>query len=57
MLPLISGASKDEENTAQVFVKLRFLKFKMVKHRREANEKEETRSISKEGVIKDISQF
>lgn len=56
MLPLISGASKDEENTAQVFVKLPFLKFKMVKHRREANEKEETRSISKEGVIKDISQ-
>lgn len=56
MLPLISGASKDEENTAQVFVKLRFLKFKMVKHRREANEKEETRSISQEEVIKDISQ-
>lgn len=56
MLPLISGAPKDEENTARVFVNLPFLKFKMVKHRREANEKEVTRSINKVRGIKDISQ-
>ena len=56
MLPLISGTPKDEENTAQIFVKLSFLKFKMVKHRREANEKEETRIINKVGIIKDTSQ-
>ena len=56
MLPLISSTPKDEENTAQIFVKLPFLKFKMIKHRREANEKEETRIINKVGVIKDTSQ-